>query len=180
MNRMLTAAFFLLFVLPFAACVKKNDKPSSSSGDAIPYGFSMVVNGKYSTFNSYASVDTTQNQLNYTGTGDSACCTNMQIAWGLNKFDNSPLTIGIYPASGYDLENQSEWTIYVYANWGYTSDVGFLAFPDTVIVTNITDTTISGTFSGTCTGGIQNQNYPYNTIDSIMTVTDGKFHLKKQ
>jgi hypothetical protein len=34
------------------------------------------------------------------------------LAWGLSKFDNAPLTLGIYPASGYDLENQSEWTIY--------------------------------------------------------------------
>jgi len=175
MNRKLTA-FVLLFILTFAACTKKN--ASSSSTDNTPYGFSMVVNGKYSTFNAYSTVDTTENQLNYSGTGDSACCTNMMIAWGLSKFDNAALTTGIYPASGYDLENQSEWTIYDYANWGYTPNVGFLAFPDSVIVTSITDSTITGTFSGTCTGEIQNQNYPYNNIDSIMTVTNGKFHLK--
>jgi hypothetical protein len=180
MNTKFTA-FFLLFAVFFAACAKKSIQPvSSSSTDTIPYGFSMVVNGKYSTFNSYASVDTTGNQLFYTGTGDSACCTNMLIDWVLSKFDNSALTKGIYPASGYDLENQSEWTIYASANWGYTSQIGFLAYPDSVNVTDITDTTITGTFSGTCTGVIQNQNYPYNNIDSIMIVTDGKFHLKKQ
>jgi hypothetical protein len=174
------AAFFLFFAVFFAACAKKNVQPgSSSSADSIPYGFSMVVNGKFSTFNSFASVDTTENEFDYTGTGDSACCTNMLISWGLSKFDNSALTTGIYPASGYDLENQSEWTIYASANWGYTSQIGFLAYPDSVNVTEITDTTITGTFSGTCTGIIQNQNYPYNNIDSIMIVSNGKFHLKK-
>jgi hypothetical protein len=103
-----------------------------------------------------------------------------QTFYCTNKFDNSPLTTGIYPASGYDLENQSEWMIYASANWGYTSKIGFLAYPDSVNVTDITDTTITGTFSGTCTGVIQDQNYPYNNIDSIMIVTNGKFHLKKQ
>jgi hypothetical protein len=103
----------------------------------------------------------------------------MNLAWGLNKFDGTALTTGIYPASGFDLENQSEWTIYVWANWGYTSNVGFLAYPDTVVVTNITDTTITGTFFGTCVGEIQNQNYPYNFIDSTITVTNGKFYLKR-
>ena len=139
----------------------------------------MVVNGMYSTYNSYSSVDTTGNGFNYTGTGDSACCTNMLVAWGLNKFDNSALTTGIYPASGFDLENQSEWTIYDYNTWGYTADIGFLAYPDSVVVTNITDTTITGTFWGTCTGEIQNQNYPYNFVDSIMTITNGKFYLRR-
>lgn len=176
MNWKITA-FALLFILPFGAC-KKNGGSAAQTGNA-PYGFSMVVNGKFSTFNNSPIVDTSGNGFYYSAAGDSACCTNMGIVWGLNKFDNTPLTTGIYPASGYNLENESEWTIYDYANWGYTTKVGFLAFPDSVIVTGITDSTITGTFSGTCTGQIQNQNYPYNTIDSVMTVSDGKFHLKR-
>ena len=88
----------------------------------------------------------------------------MVVDWGLNKFDNAPLTTGIYPASGFDLENQSEWAIYDYNTWGYTPDVGFVTYPDSVII---------------CVGEIQNQNYPYNNIDSFMTITNGKFHLRK-
>jgi hypothetical protein len=173
------AAFFLLFAVFFAACAKKNVQPGSSSlTDSIPYGFSMVVNGKFSTFNSFASVDTTENEFDYTGTGDSACCTNMLISWGLSKFDNSALTTGIYPASGYDLENQSEWTIYNYGPWDFTSNVGFLAYPDSVNITNITDSTITGTFSGTCTGQIMNEN-TNAYYDSVQPVTNGKFYLKK-
>jgi hypothetical protein len=176
MSRKLTA-FFLVFALLYTACAKKNDSPNSSA-DNTPYGFSMIVNGQYSTFNSYSTIDTTLNQIDYSGTGDSACCTGMQVAWGLSKFDGAATTKGIYPSSGFGLENQGEWTIYDYANWGYTPDIGFLAFPDSIIVTDITDSTITGTFSGTCIGELQNQNYPYNTIDSNMTVTNGKFHLR--
>ena len=175
MKRHLTSSI-VLFVVAFAACKKTG---GSSSSDNTPYGLSMFINGKFSTFNNYPSVDTTDNSFFYTGTGDSSCCTGMRVSWGMNKADYSPLTPGIYPASGYDLQNQSDWTIYDYANWGYTSNVGFVAFPDSVIITKITDSTITGTFSGTCTGEIQNQNYPYNIIDSVMTVTNGKFHLKK-
>jgi hypothetical protein len=174
----------LLFALPFASCIKAvipippPPGGSSSSTDNTPYGMSMTINGMFSTYNSFPSVDTSDNGFNYTGTGDSACCTDLLLAWGLAKFDNTPLTLGIYPASGYDLENQSEWTIYSYANWGFNSNVGFLAYPDTVTVTNITDSTISGTFSGTCTGSILNMNN-MTYYDSVMTVTNGKFHLKK-
>src|SRR5579884_2126599 len=97
--------FILLFALPFAACIKMvvpippPPGGSSSQTDTGPYGFSMMVNGMYSTYNSYSSVDTSQNGFNYTGTGDSTCCTNMLVAWGLGKFDGVPLTTGVYPAS---------------------------------------------------------------------------------
>jgi hypothetical protein len=177
----------VLFVLSFAACIKTEipippPPPGGSSTSPptgnIPYGISMYVNGMFSTYNTSPSVDTTENGFNYMGSGDSACCTNLAIAWGMNKFDNTALTLGVYPASGYLDENQSEWTIYSWGNWNYTSNIGFLAFPDTVIITNITDSSITGTFFGTCTGSIFNFNTD-NSYDSVMTVTNGKFHLKK-
>jgi hypothetical protein len=176
----------LLFALPFAACIKayipiphppQGGSPSSPTGN-IPLGLSMSVNGMFSTFNGYPSVDTSDNSFTYFATGDSACCTNMRIAFGMNKFDNTPLTVGIYPASGFDLENQSEWTIYNYGPWDFTSNVGFLAYPDSVNITNITDSTITGTFSGTCTGEIMNES-TNAYYDSVQTISNGKFYLRK-
>jgi len=182
----------LVCVLSFAGCIKYvvpippppggSGSTALNNGGGTPYGFSMVINGLYSTYNSYSSVDTTNNGFNYMATGDSSCCTNIVIAWGINKFDNTPLTTGIYPSSGFDLENQSDWTLYDYNTWGYTPDVGFGAFPDSVIVTNITDTTITGTFSGTCTAKIMSDSVSkFGPVyyDSTILVTNGKFYLQR-
>jgi len=137
----------------------------------------MYVNGMFSTYNN-GTVDTSDNSFNYIAYGDSACCKVFFLAFNLIKADNSPITVGIYPASGYDLENQSAFTIYNYGNWNFNADVGFEAFPDTVTITYLTDSTISGTFDGTCTGEILNMN-TMNYYDSVQYITNGKFNLKK-
>ena len=142
----------------------------------------MDINGMFSTYNSNALIDSSDNGLNIISWGDSACCTNINLAWGVNKFDNAPLTTGIYPSSGFGLENQSEWTIYAFANWGYTSNVGFLAYPDTVNITNVTDSTITGTFWGTCDAQIMSDSVSkFGPVyyDSTIIVTKGKFYLRK-
>ena len=149
----------LLFALPFAACIKAvipiPHPPQGGSTSPptvnIPPGLSMSVNGMFSTFNRYPSVDTSDNGFTYFATGDSACCTNMVIAFGMNKRDNTPLTLGIYPANG---------------------------FGRGVNITNITDSTITGTFSGTCTGEIMNES-TNAYYDSAQTISNGKFYLRK-
>jgi hypothetical protein len=184
MKRKLTT-LILLFSLPFAACIRSvisipppppGGSSSSPTGN-MPYSLSLEINGTYTTFNADWIIDSTNNGFTILAGGDSACCTNMSIAWGVNKFDNTPLTTGIYPSQGYLDENESEWTIYVGGQ--YNTQVGYLAFPDTVSISNVTDSTITGTFWGPCTGRIYNLNDPTIYQDSVLNVTNGKFHLRK-
>jgi hypothetical protein len=187
MKRKFTS-FILLFALTFTACIKMvipipppPGGSSSSSGAPtgnIPYGVSMVLNGKYLTFNSGASLDTSDNQIYVSGWGDSAGYTNLNLALGAQKADNAPMNTGVYPSSGDLEENQSNFTIY---DWGFNgvNFVGFGAYPDTVTIVTITDTTVTGTFQGTCEAKYQDQIDPNLWHDSIMNVANGKFYLHK-
>ena len=138
----------------------------------------MVLNGKYLTFNTSAGLDTSDNELSVLGWGDSAGYTNLNLALGAMKFDNKPMTVGVYPESGDLEENESNFTIY---DWGFDDQnfVGFGAYPDTVTIVSITDTTVSGTFNGFAEAKYQDWSDPNIWHDSIMTVTDGKFYLHK-
>lgn len=182
----------LVFALSFGACIKyeipippppTGGTTSTSPNGTMAFGISMDVNGVFSTYNSRFSVDTSDNSFNLIGWGDSACCTNTQLLWSVNKADNSALTTGMYlppEPPGYGNGNQAGFTVDIYNVWSFANDVGFSAYPDTINVTNITDTTITGTFSGTCSGLIysSNINSP-GQYDSTLTVTNGKFYLRR-
>jgi hypothetical protein len=183
----ISTLLILLFALTFAACFKTvipippppgGGGSISTPGGNVNYGISMVLNGKYLTFNNGANLDTSNNEVNVIGWGDSAGYTNLHLDLGAYKADNTPITVGVYPESGDLLENQSNFTIY---NWGFDDQnfVGFGAYPDTVTITRITDTTITGTFNGFAEAKYQDWVNPNLWHDSIMTVTNGKFYLHK-
>jgi len=182
-----TSTLIVLVALSFAACIKTvipippppggNGGISATPGN-IPYGISMVLNGKYLTFNTNASLDTSNNEVYISGWGDFAGYTNLHLDLGAYKFDNKPVTVGVYPESGDLEENESDFTIY---NWGFDQQnyVGFGAYPDTVTIVSITDTSVKGTFNGLAEAKYMDWVNPNIWHDSIMTVTNGQFFLHK-
>jgi hypothetical protein len=179
--------YFVLLALPFAACIKTvipiappppGGSSSSTTGN-IPYGISMYINGKFTTFNSGAKLDTSDNQFFIQGGGDSAGFTNLGLAMDMFTFDNAPVIAGMYVSSSFGTEYQGDFTLWAYG-FADQNSVAFGGFPDTIIVTKITDTTLTGTFWGTCTADYPAlPPAPPGTVDSTIYVTKGQFYLHK-
>jgi hypothetical protein len=181
-----TILFLVSFALPFAACIKSvipiapppGGSSSSPTGN-IPFGISMYINGKFTTFNSGASLDTSGNQFFIQGGGDSAGFTNLGLAMAMYTADNAPVSAGMYVSSGFGTEYRGDFTLYAYG-FADQNSVGFQGYPDTILVTKITDTTITGTFWGACTADYPDPPPgPPGTVDSTFYVTKGQFYLHK-
>lgn len=174
-----------LLLLPFAACIKTYipiPKPPGTSGGSTgspstpgSYGVSATVNGKFVTFNSSLSVDTSQNGLSIVGWGDSIPYTNYYLDLGCaNAYD--PLILGIYNYQPDGTPRTSAFTLYTTYDYVKT---GFCAYDAQVTLTNITDSTITGTFTGTAEAKVVDSRLNVINYDSLVPVTNGKFYLHK-
>jgi hypothetical protein len=150
--------------------------PTGPTTPNIPYGVSAYVNGTYTTFNTDLSVDTSYGTASVLGGGDSAAFSNAMIDFVFTA-NNTPYVKGIYPYQTNNTPYSSGITLYFFGQ--YNTKWGFTSYDDTLTLTNITDTTFTGTISNTTLYGVfQNPNYPYNQYDSTMTLTNMKFYLK--
>ena len=170
----------------FASCIKYSipipppaggsTNPSGPTAPNIPYGVSAIVNGKYTTFNTSLVVDTSYESVSILGYGDSAGFTNAQIEFDFTT-NNAPFVTGIYTYQPNGTPYSSAISISFFGL--YNTNIGFTGYTDTLTLTDITDTTYTGTITGPLTAVIDNPNYPYNQYDSTMTFTNGKFYVRK-
>jgi hypothetical protein len=153
----------------FAACKKSNSsKPAT-------VGISCDINGQAETFNGSVNVDTTGGQVAVLASQDSL------NAWPALEFviaPAGPLTVGIYPAQNLVNPNQSS-SVFSYvapATTQFESTDQFVSADDTITVTSVTSTTVSGTFHGTALFQYYNPILE-NSVDSTVTITNGKFTI---
>jgi hypothetical protein len=167
MHKLLLAAFALTLI--FAACKKSN------SSNPAPVGISCDINGKATTFNGSISVDTTGGTVAVIASEDST------IEFPALEFvigPVGPLTTGIYPAENLaPLQSYSVLSYVAPPTTQFANTDAFVSADDTIDVTSVTSTTISGTFHGTAL-------FQYfdpistNTVDSTITITNGVFTIK--
>jgi hypothetical protein len=139
-------------------------------------GVSAIVNGKYTTFNSNLTVDTTNGDFFIDGWGDSTGFTNAELALDFSAY-NAPYVLGEYLYQPNGTPYSSGMTIYFYDNT--YGKIGFTNYHDTLTLTSLTDTTFAGTNAGTLDGEIIDPNSPSHRYDSTMTLSNMKFNLRR-
>lgn len=152
MRRYIAIALFL------AACTKTS-APSSTPANTV----SASINGTPTTFNAIITVDSlsTPGTVYIVAHADSANLTPLlEVTLG-----NTPLKSGTYLFT--DTIGTS-FGLLGYTSWSGDSDLQYTALSDTVTLTTVTKTWLSGTFQGTCT-------YAGDSILSIVSITNGQF-----
>jgi hypothetical protein len=157
---------YIAIALLLAACHKSNPTPPPA------FTVSANINGTPTTFNAIISVDTfsTPGTVYIVAHSDSANLTPLLEI----TLSNTPLKPGTYPyvTTGPDSTGSSATPASPVGLLGYTlwtdsvgTFVQYSAFSDTVTLTTVTQTWLSGTFQGTCE----------YTPDSVVSITNGQF-----
>jgi len=162
----------LALILLFVACSKSN------SSKPAPYGISATINGKATTFNGFITVDTTGGQIDISGSTDTLTGGFPELEFLITPASGA-VKPGLYPNQALVNPNAAN----SYLNYlttpggGISNTIQFGSYDDSLTVTSISSTAISGTFHGTA-------DYHYfdpNALafkDSIITITNGTFNVK--
>jgi hypothetical protein len=155
-------AFPLLSVAFLVACHK-----SHPAGPTPPFSVSANINGVPTTFNAIITVDSvsTPGTVYIVAHADSA---NLTPLMEVTLTSNTALKPGLYPYN-----NLSDSTSDIQGLIGYTSfsndtDNQYFSLTDTVTLTTVNKTWLSGTFSGSIQSG-------YDSVATYSTITNGQF-----
>jgi hypothetical protein len=145
----------ILIALIFSACTK------TSTNNTPHYTVSAAINGTPTTFNAVISVDSasTPGTIYIIAHADSA---NLTPLLEITLSRTGTFKPGTYPFT--DSAN-GPLSQLGYTLWRGGTAVEYPAISDTVFLTTVNNTWLSGTFQGTCEF----------SADSIVTVTNGKF-----
>jgi len=153
----LPTAFLILLLL--LACHKTT--PSTP----IPaYSVTAAINGAPTSFNAIINVDSTSTPgtVYIVAHADSANLTPLLEITLLSSTSSAALKPGTYFFSDTTGSNSA---LVGFTNWQNDTAIQYFAVSDTVILTAVNKTNLSGTFQGTC----------QYTADSVVSVTNGQF-----
>jgi hypothetical protein len=144
----------VIFIVLLAACHKSASIPTPA------FTVTASINDTQTTFNAIITVDTisTPGTVYIVAHSDSDNLTPLLEI----TLSNTPLKTGVYTfadSAGGPL------SLLGYTNWINGGAVQYPSVSDTVILTQVTPTWFSGTFSGTCE----------YSVDSVVSVTNGQF-----
>lgn len=159
---------YIAIALLLAAC----NKTSSPSTPA--FSVSASINGTPTTFNAIITVDTvsTPGTVYIIAHADSSNLTplfeitlgSMSLKPGAYSYFDST---GLPPNAGSPLPD-APFGLVGYTNWSGDSALQYSTLSDTITLTTVSKTWISGTFQGTC-------EYTNDSVFSIVSVTNGQF-----
>jgi hypothetical protein len=146
---------FLILTLLFVACTKSKNSPTPA------FTVSAAINGTPTTFSALITVDSisTPGTVYIVAHADSA---NLTPLFEITLSHTGPIKPGTYPytdSAGGPL-SQLGYTI-----WSGGTAIQYPAVSDTVMLTTVNNTWLSGTFQGTCE----------YSADSVVSVTNGQF-----
>jgi hypothetical protein len=154
--------FPLLSVVFLIACHKTH--PATPTP---PFSVSATINGVPTTFNTIISVDSvsTPGTVYIVAHSDSA---NLTPLFEVTLTSNTALAPGIYPYNQLADSTGNLQGLLGYTVWSSDTDNQYFSLTDTVTLTTVNKTWISGTFQGTCQAG-------YDSVATYITVTNGQF-----
>lgn len=157
-----TLAFLLLSAVLLLACAK-----SHPATPTPPFSVSATINGVPATFNAIITVDSisTPGTVYIIGHSDSA---NLTPLFEVTLTSNTALKPGIYSYDQLTDSTSNVQALIGYTNWSNDTDYQYFSLTDTVTLTTVNKTWISGTFQGFCQTG-------YDSVATYITVTNGQF-----
>jgi len=152
----------LLSALLLTACAK-----SHPATPTPPFSVSASINGVPTTFNAIITVDSvsTPGTLYIVAHSDSANLTPMVE---ITLTSNTALKPGIYPYNQLTDSTGNVQGLIGYTNWSSDTDDQYFSLTDTVTLTTVNKTWLSGTFQGSCQAG-------YDSVATYNTITNGQF-----
>jgi hypothetical protein len=146
----------LALTLLLAACSKTNHTPSTPV-----YTVSAAINGTPTTFNAIITVDSTSTPgtVYIVAHSDS---NNLTPLLEITLSHTGTLKTGTYPFA--DSAN-GPLGLLGYTNWLFGGAIQYPAVSDTITLTTVNSTWLSGTFQGTCE----------YSIDSVVSISNGQF-----
>jgi hypothetical protein len=132
-----------------------------------PFSVSASINGVPTTFNAIITVDSvsTPGTVYIVAHSDSA---NLTPLLEVTLTSNTALTPGAYSYNQLNDSTSNVQGLIGYTNWTGDSDNQYFSLSDTVTLTTVNKTWLSGTFSGSCQAG-------YDSVTTYITVTNGQF-----
>ena len=151
-----------LSVILFMACVK-----SHPATPTPPFNVSASINGVPTTFNAIITVDSvsTPGTVYIVAHSDSA---NLTPLVEITLTSNTALKPGIYPYNQLTDSTGNIQGLIGYTNWSSDTDNQYFSLTDTVTLTTVNKTWLSGTFQGSCQAG-------YDSVATYNTITNGQF-----
>jgi|GEM_PF-2830498 hypothetical protein len=146
----------------FLACAK-----SHPATPTPPFSVSASINGVPTTFNAIITVDSvsTPGTVYIIAHSDSA---NLTPLLEVTLTANTALKPGVYPYSQLTDSTSNLQGLIGYTIWTGDSDNQYFSLSDTVMLTTVNKTWLSGTFSGSCQAG-------YDSVATYNTITNGQF-----
>lgn len=158
MKKLISVAIVLLPAL--ISCKKNSNTPVTP----VLYGVTANVNGVNTSFSAEITVDTTSTPGTVYIVAHSDTI-NFTPLLEITITGNRPLTAGTYPdtltANGFQ-------GLIGYTAWNGATDEQYTPVTDTVTVTSVSKTVLSGTFQGTC---------QYAADTTFVTITNGRFSV---
>jgi hypothetical protein len=157
-----TLTFPLLSIVLLFACHKSHPATPTPS-----FNVSATINGVPSTFNAIITVDSvsTPGTVYIIAHSDSA---NLTPLFEVTLTGNTALKPGIYSYSQLSDTTAETQGLIGYTNWSNDTDYQYFSLTDTVTLTTVNTTWISGTFQGSCQAG-------YDSVATYIAVTNGQF-----
>jgi hypothetical protein len=146
----------------FMACAK-----SHPATPTPPFSVSASINGVPTTFNAIITVDSvsTPGTVYIVAHSDSA---NLTPLVEITLTSNTALKPGIYPYNQLTDSTGNIQGLIGYTNWSSDTDNQYFSLTDTVTLTTVNKTWLSGTFQGSCQAG-------YDSVATYNTITNGQF-----
>lgn len=144
------------------ACAKSHPATPTPS-----FSVSATINGVPSTFNAIITVDSisTPGTVYIIAHSDSA---NLTPLLEVTLTSNTALKPGIYSYNQLSDSTSNTQGLIGYTNWNSDTDNQYFSLTDTVTLTTVNKTWLSGTFQGYCQTG-------YDSVAIYTTVTNGQF-----
>lgn len=132
-----------------------------------PFNVSASINGVPSVFNAIITVDSvsTPGTVYIVAHADSA---NLTPLFEVTLTSNTALKPGIYSYNQLTDSTSDIQGLIGYTNFSSDTDNQYFSLSDTVTLTTVNKTWLSGTFQGSCQTG-------YDSVATYITVTNGQF-----
>ena len=162
LRRLTPVCIALLPLLLFMACAK-----SHPATPTPPFSVSASINGVPTTFNAIITVDSisTPGTVYIIAHADSR---NLTPLIQVTLTSNTALKPGIYSYNQLSDSSSNIQGLIGYTNWNGNTDNQYFSLSDSVTLTTVNKTWLSGTFSGSCQAG-------YDSVAVYNTITNGQF-----
>lgn len=157
----------LLTLLSLSAILLIACAKSHPATPTPPFSVSASINGVQTTFNAIITVDSvsTPGTVYIVAHADS---NNLTPLLEVTLTSNTALKPGIYPYNQLTDSTSNVQGLIGYTNWSSDTDNQYFSLTDTVTLTTVNKTWLSGTFQGTCQTG-------YDSVATYSTITNGQF-----